>query len=171
MQDIFYTLNPPPAKVQQRVHLRGEPSIFEYDRDKILGFKTIRLHAIDTWTPKQAADFLKENFPCSRIIVNIRSDIQSQVQSKIKLGWSMDLEGQLRQNTFLREFSAHLGEEMARLIDMNERTKDVSVLNSLLEWLGFVDCHFQEILHENRDRFEVDTETQINVGDQCYYPN
>ncbi len=170
IQDIFYTLNPPPAKVLHRVHLPGEPSIFQYDRDKILGFKTIRLNAENTWNPKQAADFLKDNFPCSRVIVNIRSDIQSQVQSKMNLGWDMDTERQVTQNKFLREFSAHLGEEMAQLIDMNEWTNDISILNSLLEWLGFIDCHFQEILHENHYRFEVDTETQIHLGDQCRYP-
>ncbi len=171
IQDIFYTINPPPAKVQRRVNVQGEPSLEEYDRDKILGLKTVRIHQKHTWSPKLAAEFFKENFPCSRVVVNIRSDIDSQIESRANLGWKVDADELKRGNEFLKNFSEYLGDDMARLIDMNEWTGDggVAVLNSILEWLGYSDCHFQELLHENHDGYGTDT-THIDLGGQCHYP-
>ncbi len=175
IQDIFYTINPPPTRVQQRVNIPGEPSLHEYDKEKIFGLKTIRIHKRNIWTPEVAAEFFKENFPCSRVVVNIRSDIDSQLKSRENVGWSKadsNSHGSLEEdNTFLKNFSKYLGDDMARLIDMNEWTGDegVTVLNSLLKWLGYVDCEFQEVLHENHDGYGTDT-THIDLGDHCHYP-
>ena len=74
MQHTLYAINPPPLKIQQQ----KISSVEEYDRHKILGMKTIRFHK-GSWTPKEAATFLRENFPCSWIVVNVRSDVHSQL--------------------------------------------------------------------------------------------
>jgi len=47
-------------------------------------------------------------------------------------------------------------------------SKDVSILNDLLDWLGYKECHFQSI--ENHDGFGVD-QTEAQMSDECHYPH
>ena len=72
-------------------------------------------------------------------------------------------------NSFLKQFAGSLGQDMARLIDMTKWTTDVSILNDLLDWLGYEDCHYQSILHENHDGYDLD-QTDPHLGEQCHYP-
>ena len=168
IQQVVSTLNPPPSQVLHAVNETGKLSLAEYDQSTILGIKTIRLQA-SKWSPDGAADFFRENFPCSRIVVNIRSDIKSQVASMNNEGWESENESLSKENSFLKRFAGSLGQDMARLIDMTKWTTDVSILNDLLDWLGYEDCHYQSILHENHDGYDLD-QTDPHLGEQCHYP-
>ena len=185
MQRILYALNPPPLKVQQLRQSRQ--SLEEYDRHTILGMKTIRFHR-GSWYPAQAAKFLQYHFPCSRIIVNVRSDVQSQLSS-MKGTFKNEHETHYNEssiqmmNDFLIEVDNILPDDYSRLIDMNEWTKDVNILNDLVKWMGFEDCEFQEVRHENYNGYGRDEKLIENAnGDsgrqnnifsskKCRYPH
>jgi len=66
-QHLVHALNPPSEWMQ---HFAHKP-VGEYDSSTILGIKTIRIQDKE-WTPKEAAAYFMEKFPCSRFIVNIR---------------------------------------------------------------------------------------------------
>mmetsp|Transcript_2075 Transcript_2075/g.3770 ORF Transcript_2075/g.3770 Transcript_2075/m.3770 type:complete len:358 (-) Transcript_2075:1014-2087(-) len=173
IQQVINTLNPPPQKVQKEVNLTGHPSIEEYDRDRILGVKTIRFHKGE-WSIGEASQFLKQNFPCSRVVVNIRSDIQSQLKSlnstfSSAQNYVKGAEFIKGMNDFLVGVEEELGIEMARLIDMTEWTKNVEILNDLIHWLGYRDCRYANIVHENTNGFGRDHETMLNLGNHCRY--
>jgi len=144
----------------------------------ILGLKTIRIQKSDfsqsEWSPSEAAAFFKESFPCSRIVVNIRSDTEGQDASRIKLGWSANAsavdEGLVKEIEFLTKFAENLGPDTARLIDMTMWTKNISILNDLLDWLGYKECHFKSLVHANHDGYGLD-QTDPQIGDDCHYPH
>jgi len=147
----------------------------EYDRDRIFGLKTIRFQKGD-WGVKEACDFLREHFPCSRVVVNIRSDVEGQFRSMNTTfteehKGAMDADHIQKMNDFMIDVAEELGEEMARLIDMNEWTQDVEVLNDLIGWLGFRDCRYQAVVHENANGYGRDNETEPDIGDDCHYLN
>jgi hypothetical protein len=176
IQGVMNAINPPPKKVQNEVNVTGRPSLEEYDRDTILGAKTIRFQK-GGWSVKEAADFLRENFPCSRVVVNIRTDVEGQLKSIDKTfqtengnkkGPSTDKIGDM--NRFLMHLSEELGEDMARLVDMNDWTKDVEILNDLIHWLGFRECKYKEVVHENVNGYGRDHDTDTGIGEKCHYP-
>jgi hypothetical protein len=104
------------------------------------------------WTPLKAAEFFKRNFPCSRIIVNYRSDYDEQVRSRANLGWgtSATKSRVVEEAHFLDQFAGHLGKDMAKSIDMKMWRDDDSLLNDVIDWLGYnKHCHFESIVHEN----------------------
>ncbi len=175
IQSIMNSINPPPKQVQRDVNVTGHPSVEEYDKDMIMGAKTIRFQK-GTWSVEESAEFLRENFPCSRIVVNIRSDVASQMKS-IDKTFQEDNKGDLSEegienmNEFLENLSEELGEDMSRLVDMNDWTKDVVVLNDLIHWLGFRDCKYQQVVHENANGYGRDHETDSGVGANCHYPS
>ena len=74
-------------------------------------------------------------------------------------------------NDFLTQLTTELGEDMAQLIDMTEWTKNVKVLNDVVDWLGFRHCQFHSIVHENAGGFERDHDTSPNISDECHYPH
>ena len=48
---------------------------------------------------------------------------------------------------------------------------NMSVLNSVVEWLGFKDCNFTSIAHENHDGYHRDEKFRNPfVGSNCRYP-
>ena len=121
----------------------------------------------------QAAANIQENFPCSRFLVNYRSDEDGQAKSAINAGWEGDYEklvGKMKlENDFLHHFTEAMGTERAQLIDMNEWTGDISILNNVVRWLGFQDCRFKSILHENSENYEGGNSTDPGVGAHCRY--
>ena len=164
MQDLVGFLDPPPMLAQTSGHIN------EYDNDRILGMKTIRLH--DDWNARHAADFFKNNFPCSRFVVNIRSDLESQVESMNSLHspWNANEEKIEKANKFYRNFTRIMGGHAAQLIDMSEWKDDVGILNSVVDWLGYKNCAFNDIYHENSKEsggFGTDKLTRIDLGPNC----
>ena len=175
IQAVMNAINPPPKKIQNEVNITGRPSLEEYDRDFILGAKTIRFQKGD-WTVKESADYLRENFPCSRIVVNIRSDLDGQAQS-IESTFNDDGTDSTarardrveRMNSFLLKLANELGDDMAQLLDMSEWTKDVESLNKVVRWLGFKRCNFARVVHENSNGYGRDQETDPGIDDECHY--
>jgi len=196
VQHVANTLNPPPAKILHSVNETTKPSIVEYDDSKIFGMKTIRIHLNKTkvlgpthsirihtdWQPEEAADFFKINFPCSRILVNIRSDLTGLANSVTSTNgfeakgstlepndmFPIIIDRFKKANQFLRSFATIVGTDSGMLLDMNEWSKDISQLNDLLKWMGYVDCNFQTILHVNRNGYDKD-KTKLHLGDKCRY--
>ena len=74
-----------------------------------------------------------------------------------------------RQNDFLAQFTQYMGEEMARMIYMEEWTKNVTQLNEVVEWLGFRNCQYDKVLHNNKNGYEGD-ESPIDLGRGCLSP-
>ncbi len=173
MQQIINTINPPPYRVQRRVNVTGSPSIQEYDRFKILGMKTVRIGDSKLWDAKAVSNFFQTNFPCSKIVVNIRSERKKQVMSSMRASWKesnqTEIEERLRHSQgFLKEFYHELGPNRAILIDMKEWTKDISVFNAMVKWLGFENCEFKALLRENFNRYQHDTTTDPGLDlDKC----
>ena len=171
-QDVFHMMNPPPLAVQQNKDIQME----EYDKDLILGFKTVRMHLGD-WTAQKASEYLKSHFPCSRVIINYQTNITHQLeshhqtfgnQSDTYLAPSMD---QLEKaNQFQFNLHRNLGDDYSKLIDMDEWSKDVQVLNQIVSWLGFEKCQFESIVHENLKGYKRDTSTELKVGAECKPP-
>ncbi len=73
-------------------------------------------------------------------------------------------------NKFQEELHANLGGS-SRLIDMDRWTKDVEILNSVVDWLGYKSCRFEKIAHENDGGYATDKETVLDLGDDCLYPH
>lgn len=167
MQKILHTINPPPFAVQEDQKV----DVSSYDDSTILGAKMVRFHTGD-WTAWEAAAFLKKNFPCARIVINIRSDLLSQQRSQVKtFGGSTSLNDMKVSNKFYQNLSRNLGNGTARLIDMMDWTADVGgsgVMNDVVKWLGFRDCVFGEIIHENYDGFGKDKKKR-SFGKDCRY--
>jgi hypothetical protein len=172
IQHIFKTINPPNMDTMMQVNRSTSVSLF--DPSVILGVKTIRLFGPKAvkLTPKEASDFFKRNFPCSKVIVNIRSNVTAQVVSKEKLNWriSSSYEDIAKHNQQLIEFAQWLGPEMGKLIQMEDWTTNVTVMNQVVEWAGFKECAFNAILHENDNGFKRDHETRPSLGPRCRAP-
>lgn len=172
IQHALNALNPPPMEIQQKDHLS---SIHDYDKDTIMGCKTIRFHKTKLLEKvSDAADYLKEAFPCSRIIVNIRRNIESQVESiqgTFRRANSTTTDAILGYNQFLIDLGKELGSDMAKVIDLSEWKEDVNVLNDVVDWLGFQNCKFTSLVHENSNGFDRDSETDVGIDDACHYPH
>jgi hypothetical protein len=167
IQHLYEGINPPPENKLDKVQKYD-------DSDTILGFKTVRLHGQefpDDW--QYVADYLMQNFPCARFIINIRSDVERQVESWNK-NFASELDGdEVRYyNRKLSQTAAYMGQDRARLLDMLEWSKrdnsGVVVLNDLIEWLGFVDCKYKTLLHSNKNGYGVDR-NDFSLGPNCRY--
>lgn len=177
IQHILNAINPPPHRVQRRVNITGSQSLEEYDRSTILGMKTIRIGDSPTdWSAHRTAEFFKRNFPCSRIIVNVRSEVKRQVISRVRSKWgnntAKEHEQQVRASqAFLRDLHWKLGQKRSMLMDMKLWKNDVSLVNSMVEWLGFEGCEFQKLLRENRNGihgYKPDKKTDTGLDyDKC----
>mmetsp|Transcript_15651 Transcript_15651/g.43165 ORF Transcript_15651/g.43165 Transcript_15651/m.43165 type:complete len:341 (-) Transcript_15651:1908-2930(-) len=146
-QAIIETLNPPP--------LRQEPNGTQQQQDDIVGFKTIRLFRNNTMAHVPGiVHFLKEHFPCARYLVNYRSDVLAQAKSQAKnlpayrnqdLGEGVALVQ--AETDRLRLFHHFMGNGTAYLLDSSEWTRNVTILNNAIKWLGFhSNCAFPRVL-------------------------
>lgn len=80
-QQLHYTMNPPPLHIQQDITYAIHDLKSTYDVDRILGFKSVRLHLFKS--PKDAVWYFKTHFPCSRFVINIQQNITHQYESYI----------------------------------------------------------------------------------------
>lgn len=173
MQKVMTTIDPPPAEVLSTLNKPNHPSLEEYEGALILGAKIIRIQQA-RWSPEDAVAYFQENFPCSRYIVNYSSNVEGQVNSRMNLKWGNNYEIQVKalvkENKFLKKFASLMGQDAAQLIDMNEWTEDVSVLNNVLDWMGYQKCHFRKVLHDNYHGQSTDP-SELNIGEHCHYPD
>jgi hypothetical protein len=169
-QQITHNLNPPPLAVQQDKSKNME----DYDDGLILGFKTVRLHK-ENWTAMEAAKFLKEHFPCTKVLINYQTNVTHQYlsfkhtfnhtgPSEDDNGPSIDKLEEI--NEFQEQLHNHL-KQSSKLIDMDKWTKDVEILNDVVDWIGYEKCRFKEIVHENDGGYATDNKTDLSVGDEC----
>ena len=173
IQKVVETLDIAPR--EELLHMNsigraGGSRLADEERNKILGMKVIRIMNGE-WTPLEAAEFFQRNFPCSRIIVNYRSDIDEQVRSRANLGWetAANKSRVVEEVNFLDQFAGHLGKDMAKSIDMKMWREDVSLLNDVIDWLGYdKHCHFESIIHENHDKYEEhDSDPRLLNEEKC----
>lgn len=171
-QQITHNLNPPPLAVQQDKSMSME----SYDEGLILGFKTVRLHH-EKWTPFEASKFLKTHFPCTKVLINYQTNVTHQYLS-FKRTFNHSSESKyngpsMAELESINDFQEKLHKCMktsSKIIDMDYWTKDVGVLNEIVEWLGYENCTFKEIAHENDGGYATDNTTNLDLGDKCRYP-
>ena len=175
IQKVLQTINPPPKKIQQQI-IRGNRTsglnLDDYETSQIIGAKMIQIKS-GKWTALEASEFFKYNFPCAKYIINTRLDIDSQVASQNKVFQMEDdvvsHDNIKHENDFLTQFAQYMGEETARMIYMEEWTKNVTQLNEVVEWLGFHNCQYDKVLHNNKNGYEGD-KSPIDVGSGCLAP-
>jgi len=153
-----------------------------YNQDMILGAKmvTVQEAFLDEEQDKslqelvnEATEFFSNMFPCSKFVVNVRSDVAAQITSQTNLGW--DDRGEERvmlENQFLMQFAENMGHQ-ATLIDMAQWRENVDVLNDVVSWLGFQQCQFSQLLHANdhgQGGYSED-QTVLDLGKECHFPN
>ena len=172
VQEWVNVLNPPPERIVKESGLTNRPSVTDYDEHRILGWKSVRFHQGNWNTVSQAANFLMENFPCARIVVNYRSNIDNQLASiKEQFKKSSRTRDELVSfNAFQIALAEELGPDRAYLLDMNDWKENATVLNEVVEWLGFRNCVFEELVHENHHGYKRDKEHQVTLGEKCWYP-
>ncbi len=173
-QKLLRTINPPkllqPQMDEDEVSLPYNP---HEEANKIIGAKLIRIPD-GQWSPIVSATFFQDNFPCSKFIVNIRSNQENQMNS-MSSAFEISEEIMEEQRTklenhtaFLKDFQRHMGDEAARLIDMSQWKDDIGIINELLDWLGFnKDCHLKALVHENHHGYQRDKTTDMGIGENC----
>jgi len=164
------------------------------DSKTILGFKTIRMHK---WLTIRYKDVTREKlfwrfnlvlklFPCSRFIINIRSDVSAQYESMKRefhdaINHSPE-DFQMR-NQMLNRLAEHLGQKRAYLMYMEQWDKDPKYLQRMARWLGYRNCNFtdsiphdnkasevsEEILTEKTGYFNDVKSSSRSLGDKCRY--
>jgi len=175
IQKVLHTINPPPKEVQQQIISNEGNGITldGYETSQIVGAKMIRIQN-GKWTPLEAAEFFKYNFPCAKYIVNTRLEKDSQAASVLATFVSPNtlekvVDGFKRQDDFLTKFAEHMGEDKARLIYMEDWVNDVTHLNEVVEWLGFRNCQYNRVLHNNVNGYVQDKSVLV-VGGGCQAP-
>lgn len=171
IQNFMETINPPPLLTQKYSKILP---LSKYDDSTIIGAKMIRVQK-NKWQPKLVAEFIREYFPCAKFVVNIRSDVQSQLRSQettFKDSKNPDTDRIIQHNKFLISLTEVLGDN-AILIDMIEWSKDIKVLNDAIEWIGFRDCEIENVIHTNhgKDGFQQEAQEKRLFGPMCHYPH
>lgn len=161
-QQLAYNLNPP--------EIPEDTFEMEDDSKTILGMKVIRLQRGD-WTPQEAAKYLRNNFPCARFLINVRSNMTELAQSySDNFHWNVSEADLFNKTEFLRDLHTELGFS-SYLLDMRWWKNNVEILNEAVKWLGFENCAFDSVYHENKGGYERDTNETISVGAKCRYPH
>jgi len=148
-QKMVEAIDPPCYKDCTGTSKRVSP---EDEAKEIVGFKTIKF--LDSKVPaKEAAAFLLSHFPCARFIVNYSSDAEKQAQSQIRaFHGKNDVDARAkvieRSADYLIRTAKEIGDQ-AIVVDSAAWTKNITVLNDAVKWLGFVDCDFPKPLELN----------------------
>jgi hypothetical protein len=165
-QKMIETINPPPTD--------EKGNLLEEDSEAMVGFKTIRfLRGLEEEETEALVQWVKNNFPCARVFVNIRSDIEQQAKSQqryIHKHFAEDVE-QLRHTNDRMHLVAQLFGERAFLLDSYLWLNDIRHLNNAVEWLGFhKSCFFHELLEFNTNHgFKHGNKTDLQVRPSCHY--
>jgi hypothetical protein len=99
-----------------------------------------------SWEPSKFDLYFHNIFPCAKVIVNVRKDLEAQRKSAFykKLGRANDL----RQRTnALLALHEKLGPKRSFLIELEAFSVDI--FNQLLDWVGISGCNFSSVLHAN----------------------
>ena len=157
----------------------------EKESEMIIGFKTLKL-GNTTEELEDRIQFLKESLPCSKIVVNIRSDTfaqaKSQKQAFLEDGQTHKMTKRkiekdiLHQNFLLKEIvNIFDNPNQAILLDSSQWTKNITILNEVVTWLGFhPSCQFKELLEYNTKNLwggygHSKIELQHKMDQNCQY--
>ncbi|KAG7362008.1 retrotransposon hot spot protein [Nitzschia inconspicua] len=151
----------------QQAHLLDSTKWTKNQSSTIIGFKTIRAHTAKNRNEMEAfVKFLKEHLPCTRYLINYRSDTEAHLKSlKEAFKWERTIAEKQVENEFqnLKLMYELLGPDLSYMLDSSEWTKDVRILNKALDWLGFgQDCHFPSLLEFNTMRYKHTKQTFEN---------
>lgn len=158
VQTAFEAINPPPSD--------------KITDDLILGFKTIRLHQNENVT--QTAQFLRESFPCARYLVNYKSP-EALKDSFDKVGFKKKgvttLDEMQRKIDLTKQIGEALPESQTRFLDSEQWTKNITILNEVVEWMGYSkECHFTELLEFNTEGTGYHSgRTELKMDPNCKY--
>ena len=147
-QQAIKTINPP---------LLAEGKQFlldDNDENNIIGFKTIRfLEGLKPGQEGIVVKFVKDYFPCSRIVVNIRSDEAAQRKSSW-YAFNEDARSKITNHTRgLQRVAELFGSQQAMVMDSSEWSTNITKLNQLVDWLGFSrECHFRSLVKCNTNK-------------------
>jgi len=132
--------------------LDDDLELLQDDSETIAGFKTIRfLDERSSQFDEDLVNFVKESFPCARVLVNIRSDTEMQALSRDK---ALNFEGgekdHLERLNERMQRVANMFGSQAMLLDSSKWTKNMDSLNQVVKWLGFNEnCFFEKLLEFN----------------------
>lgn len=162
LQNAIELITPPEFPIQDQ----------EEEQSTIVGFKTIRSHIAENNDNMQLfVDFLQEHLPCARYLVNYRSDIKAHIKSwGTNFNWTGDIAKEIQmENDNLMLLYSMLGPDQAYLLDSTKWTKNVTVLNEALGWLGYnSSCYFPEVLEFNTKQY---MHTKTEFGDASIFSN
>jgi hypothetical protein len=110
--------------------------------------------------------FLIDSFPCTKFLINYRSDFVRQAESQLaslvsyKKGqkdFDAAVESIEKEVQRLKKLAELLGNR-AKLIDSAKWTEDIRELNKVVKWLGFDDtCAFPKLMELNTGRNATNT--------------
>lgn len=132
----------------------------------IFGFKEIRVADL------KSLGYLYTRFPCSKFIFNIRSEGEALQRSQ---------QMYLRDETLYRNSLAIprlynimkklLGEERVYLMDIAQWKHDSSYFDDLGKWLGFENCKYPKVLHDNAvvDGKWLSDDNRFSFDSSCAY--
>ena len=113
------------------------PFICEDRTQSRCGFKEVRYLTSDE------INFIRELFPCAKIIFNYRSDVQRQLESQ-KMLWDYSIDVNKTNAIFIESSGL---DTKSTLI----KTEDIQVhrMNELIQWLGVKHCEFKDVAVSN----------------------
>lgn len=156
-QKVIQALNPPP-----NVGDVGKAS-------HIFGFKEIRVADL------KGLKYLYTHFPCSRFVFNIRSEGEAFQKSQELYLQDEKLYRNSRAIPRLYTIMKNLlGEERVYLMDMalwKDEETGSEYFNALGKWLGFENCTFPKVLHDNAvvNNKWISDEERFKFDSSCYY--
>lgn len=147
-QHMIEAITPP-------IFANGTVADAEAQANEIIGFKTIKLaKTLNDGQAPEVAHFLKSHFPCARYLINYRTEVDKQAESRretfqLKANISEIEKMLVKDMQFLDTINELLGDQ-SMVLDSSKWTKDVNVLNEAVEWLGFEGtCAFPRLLGLN----------------------
>jgi hypothetical protein len=186
-QNLLTTFNPPPLVAAKNAEDdAGDEEaemrrLLESDEKTILGFKEFRFFGgpNNNLTQVQIQELasnktetLKRLFPCSRFVVNFRSDVESQLTSQMTRFHFPNTTNSLKKlqldNALLHAFYKSMGPEQSILLDSTIWTRNISAFNEMVDWLGFSKhCHFEAALEYNTQNGYKATKTEASLSQDC----
>lgn len=169
-QKMIEAIIPPPIEANE-TSLDSE--------DVILGFKTIRLFRDNKMSDvKKIVDFLKMHFPCTRYIVNYRSNFTGQALSQTSTlrkykNEKDDLDAAMNriENEVKRLLAfAELMGDRAKIMDSVNWTQHVTYLNEAVQWLGYdSSCAFPGVMELNTKNGFGGKSKNMSLSPLCKY--
>ena len=131
---LWETNLPPPVQYE-----RNDDDDFQPTPIRVTGFKEVRWRVEDV-------EFIRQACPCSRFVINVRKDVQKQLESAGMFSGSPDALGHaIDQVRRIQEVVPEAERFQVVLEELN-----VENMNKLVRWLG-VECVFSQTTHAHQN--------------------